>query len=1018
MSDPLINTHLGKYQIQHRLGDGGMGSVYLALDTELRRDVAIKVMHPHFARKTELRRRFQLEAQAMAQLSHAGIVQVYDSGHQAEWFYIVMEFIRGGNLQDMLDGLRSTNQWIPLADALQLVKQLALALKYAHGNRILHRDIKPANVMMRQTSSDELLQPIITDLGLAKLEASVGITSTGKSVGGTPAYMSPEQSRGDNVDQRSDVYSLGVLLFELVCRERPFSASTLSQALKQHNEQPPPLPESLRPDIPKGVAAIILKALEKDPNQRFSSAAAMAAAIDRLSTTSLLSTVPPTAVAGASSIQTLHQQSLVRQRGHSIMDDFPSLVSSDAAVQVLYPDGQSKEFMINQRVFSIGRDEHNDLVLNDEKISREHARIETNGVTFDVTDLGSANGTFLGNSRLLSNVPEPWNTEQALQIGGHHLRLVPAKSQSDMGTRVEQAIAVHGVNLFLNQSELLLQPGDTASLPVVLMNLGEQVAHFNLSVDGIPTEWVRVPAAVELMPGDSRELAITLQSPQATGSQGGTYTVSVRATNQDSPQQSALRTLKLTLAAQSSNDLGSSELEGSQLHSLLLPQNGRSGEPMQVELRNQGSVPQMVMLDWSGNQEKLDFQPQRGTSVTVAPGAIETITFTPSTRERTLIGVGKKYPLNVQVTSTNPRASQNLTGTVKSHGLVPIWASSLLLGLLAVMIAGFVYNLSGIDPTTDPSETPTPTATPTQVPNDTQPLTTKPTVDEMNALPWIWTKPAFENFFVPGTEQIAQTVRDNEEWIMHGGWCSTTQDLLLDNLSNVQVDLIVDGVTVSDSNILEYSLQQGGEECVMMATKLSNWPATATVEVEAKYRLATDVDDGTDVYKAGEYRHLATLSIDHAPTSMPAEDPMLPQATRPSTDDISTVPSIWTAKLNFQNILVPSTEQYLFSTTPDAEWMWSIGWCAVTADVLTENLSGTQFQLIVGGTPVPESKILKYPYQENGDECMAWMTKLAKWPADSTVEIEALYSLSKDTNDGRAEYVAGSYRHAVTVTVN
>jgi eukaryotic-like serine/threonine-protein kinase len=176
----------------------------------------------------------------------------------------------------MLDQLRAEQRWLLLPEAIEVVRQIAIALEYAHQRHILHRDIKPANIMLKRASSDTLsYQPIITDLGLAKLGEGTGITQTGISMG-TPAYMSPEQALGEPTDARSDVYSLGVLLYELALGQRPFATPTWSAAVRAHTRAEPPPPKTLRPDLSTDLERIILKTLAKHPNARFASSQALA----------------------------------------------------------------------------------------------------------------------------------------------------------------------------------------------------------------------------------------------------------------------------------------------------------------------------------------------------------------------------------------------------------------------------------------------------------------------------------------------------------------------------------------------------------------------------------------------------------------------------------------------------------------------------------------------------------------------------------------------------------------------
>ncbi len=251
----LAGTLLDRYEILELLGEGGMGAVYKARDVTLQRDVAIKVLHPHIARQADFKARFLQEARTAAKLDHPGIVQVYDFNQTQDRLYIVMKLIPGANLRQMLEDLKAAGKWVPLDEAVQLVRQISLALDYAHRRGVLHRDIKPNNIMIEPEPGNGLAyRPVITDLGLAKL-AEGGIETRQGSSMGTPAYMSPEQALGQKTDARSDVYALGILLYELSVGRVPFPAKTITEAIRYHTSEKPPSPLSIRPGLPQASGA-------------------------------------------------------------------------------------------------------------------------------------------------------------------------------------------------------------------------------------------------------------------------------------------------------------------------------------------------------------------------------------------------------------------------------------------------------------------------------------------------------------------------------------------------------------------------------------------------------------------------------------------------------------------------------------------------------------------------------------------------------------------------------------------
>jgi len=266
----LVGTTLGQYRIVEQIGSGGMATVFKAFQPALDRYVAVKVLPAQHALTPGFSERFTREAKAVAQLNHPNILPIYDFGQEGDLSYIVMKYVPAGTLKDRL------GQPLNLQEALRLIEQIAGALDHAHGRGILHRDVKPSNVLL-----DEGDWVLLTDFGLARMIAGeTHLTATGVGIG-TPAYMSPEQGKGEKVDQRTDIYSLGVILYEMATGRVPYEAETPLAVVLKHVQGDLSLPRSINPDIPETVEQVILKAMAKQPEDRYDSAGEMAEALKR-----------------------------------------------------------------------------------------------------------------------------------------------------------------------------------------------------------------------------------------------------------------------------------------------------------------------------------------------------------------------------------------------------------------------------------------------------------------------------------------------------------------------------------------------------------------------------------------------------------------------------------------------------------------------------------------------------------------------------------------------------------------
>jgi eukaryotic-like serine/threonine-protein kinase len=276
-TNSLVGQRIDEYEVLAPLGQGGMGQVYLAVDSRLGRHVALKVVDTgqigDSSTWRRFLRRFQREAQAIAQLDHPHIVRLYRFGESHGFHYIAMQYVEGADLHTLLASYHADRSFMPLAEVSRVVREIGEALDYAHEQGVVHRDVKPANIIVNREG-----RAVLADFGLVLLEESG--TTAGEAFG-TPHYMSPEQVVSSAAaDGLSDLYSLGVILYEMVTGRAPFEdANPVEVALKHVNEAPPSA-IALRPEIGEPLAAVILRALAKDPQERFATCREMATALE------------------------------------------------------------------------------------------------------------------------------------------------------------------------------------------------------------------------------------------------------------------------------------------------------------------------------------------------------------------------------------------------------------------------------------------------------------------------------------------------------------------------------------------------------------------------------------------------------------------------------------------------------------------------------------------------------------------------------------------------------------------
>ncbi|MCL4254401.1 MAG: serine/threonine protein kinase, partial [Anaerolineae bacterium] len=273
----LVGQQLGQYVFRKLLGKGGMGEVYHAYDSKIKRDVAIKIILPQWVNSGDLLKRFTREAKTCAKLDHPNIVKVYDFGTKNQTTYMVLQFLTGGVLSDRIP--KSSNKLLPISEVINWIKQISSALDYAHQMGVIHRDIKPANIMF-----DAHGRVYVVDFGIAKIKSpdEKGVTDLTKGLAiGTSAFMPPEQWIGDELTGQADQYALAVMTYQLLCGKLPFEADNFHAFMHKHRSVTPSLLSELRRDISPDVDNVMMRALAKDPQHRFNTCTEFALALEQ-----------------------------------------------------------------------------------------------------------------------------------------------------------------------------------------------------------------------------------------------------------------------------------------------------------------------------------------------------------------------------------------------------------------------------------------------------------------------------------------------------------------------------------------------------------------------------------------------------------------------------------------------------------------------------------------------------------------------------------------------------------------
>ncbi len=714
----FVGKTLGHYRIEASIGRGELGQVVRGVHVSNKQPVAIKIVHPYLATRADFRSRFDQATQVAAELKHPNIVEIYEVKEQDNLLYIVMELVPDGSICTLIQ--HNTWQSIPLTTGLDLLYQAATGL--ASAQTMLHQDIKPDTLLLKRLQSSQQsevqYQLKISDFGLAHL---IQNTYTGTGVPTRAlSYKSPEQCQCKRLDGRSDIYALGVVLYEIVTGYLPFQINNFDDALNKHMQALPPRPGQERPDLPREVEEIILRCLAKNPDERYRTSAELAQALQK----SLATIIHQKILSSDTYVKTPLSSENNTPQAHEISNTFlPQEIDTEVpCVRVLDQQGKTLRVveMSKDKTICIGRQSSNDIILSSPTVSRQHLQITWDGIQTVVQDVGSHRGTHLGKRELQPHESQLWTRQEMIRIDTFCL-LLERSSQEDR--QLVDAMAMQGrIGIAIDPITLTITPGQTSTIRVTLTNLGTVVDWFTTLIEGVSPAWIQgAGQEVSLNPAWQEIIELNVHVARVTDNIAGKYPVIIRARSRKQPGESS--TIQ-------------TNWEVLPFHEALLSleprrTGGRGTASSFTALQNNSNVRLKYSLSGEDDERSIIYRFGKNP-ITLEPGQQTRIPFTLQTR-RCWIGREQHQSFSIHAQSAQSKLPLHAQGEFVNKALLPPWLFSMLSVVLlgsSIFLALFAHLLpSGAEqppptsevvlihtPTALPTATPTPTATPIPTP--------------------------------------------------------------------------------------------------------------------------------------------------------------------------------------------------------------------------------------------------------------------------------------------------------------